>query len=186
MENLNFDSINLSIARPGTRAAGSSTPEVYTAPTVNKLVMNAVASKKLQLQHGDTVTILVNEDAADVNQMYFLTKGIKGMEAQLASTAKEKAVGQTLSFSYAGIWSRMVQNTTDAVEVSTDSLEREGLVVSRETEAGKTSYSATRKVFFEIGEAIEHDDMVIYPLVNNRVDKYDPRSLGATEVEDED
>lgn len=185
MENLNFN-FDLTIAKPGTRAVGSSSPELYTAPTINKFVLNSLASKKMNLQHKDTVTILVNEKAEDINQMYFLTKGIDGMCASLAANLNKdgEVAGDNLSFSYAGVWSRMVQYEVDAIEVSMEDLAKQGLADTRTTEAGKTAHSALRKVFFKVGDAIESGDMTVYPLIESRVDDFKPRGK-AEETEPE-
>lgn len=184
MENFNFDSLNLTAAKPGTRAVGSSIPELYTAPTVNKFVLNALAAKKMGLQHKDTITILVNEEATDINQMYFLVKGIDGMCASLAANTKEaEGTNNTLTFSYAGVWSRIVQYDVDAVEVSMEELARQELAETRTTEGGKTAHSALRKVFFKVGDAQEAGDMTVYPLINSRVEDFKPRGKAEVDVD---
>lgn len=183
MQELNFNSINLTAEKPGTKASTSSTPELYTAPTLNKLVLNSLATEKMGVDKGDTVTIFVNNDATDVDQMFFITKGVEGMDAKLNSNAAE---GRTLSFSYSGVWSKMLQASPDAQNINAEALERMGLMVSRTSDtSGRVSYSANRKVTFELGDGQEHEDMIIYPLINHRISDYTPRNLSG-EVTEED
>lgn len=182
MESLNLESMKLSIARPGTKAVSASNPELTTTPTINKFSINPLASKLMGLSHGDHVTIIVNDAADDINEMYFLTEGIsEANQSKLAAVNKAEGVGRVLNFNYSGVWSKMLQFTTDAIELSPKALVDRGLAVERETKEGNTSFVATRKVSFEVGEAFPFEvggagEITLYPLVNGKVEEYEPRT----------
>lgn len=183
MENVNFGSFNLSVARPGTKVSTSSRPELILVPTINKFSLNSLASKLMDVEAGDHVTILTNDDASNLNEMYFITTGI-GDEGQskLASIGNKPGTGRLLNFSYSGVWSKMIQNKVDAIELSAQALVDKGLVQERETESGNTSYTGLRKVYFGLGEPVEVDingeTKVLYPLVDSKAVDYTPRNSG--------
>lgn len=188
MESTNF--MKFSVNRPGTKVSSSSTPEVVLLPTFNKLGVNPVATKKLGWEHGDYVTIITNDNAEDMNSLYFITDGIDGNRSQLSSVGGTKGVGRSLTFNYSGVYSRILQGKVDAVESSPDGLVQLGLVQKRQTEGGKTAYTALKKVHFEIGDAIEVEingvDKEIYPLINPRFEDYNPRAAEGAEEEADD
>ena len=186
MESTNF--MKFSVNRPGTRVTSSSTPELTLVPTFNKLSLNPAASKKLGWENGDYVSIVTNDGAESFDEMYFITKGIgEGNQSKLSALNNKPGVGRMLSFNYAGVYSRMLQGTPDALEASPDGLARDGLVQKRVTEGGKVAYTAMKKVFFKIGEPIEveiNDETVeVYPLTNARFEDFTPQSAEASEEE---
>ncbi len=188
METTNF--MKLSVNRPGTKVSASSTPELVILPTFNKLGLNPAATKKLGWEHGDHATIITNEAAEDINNMYFITKGIgEGNQSKLISVDNKPGVGRMLMFNYSGVYSRMLQGTPDALEASPDGLARQGLVQRRVTEGGKTAYTSLQKGYFKIGEGIEveiNDEAVeIYPLTDVRFEEFVPQSA-SNEAEAED
>lgn len=180
METVNFGNLNFTIARPGTKASTSSRPELVTTPTLNKFDLNPLASQKMGVEDGDYVTILINDAAANINEMYFLTHGL-GDEGQskLASVGKKAGPGRRQTFSYSGVYSKMLQGATEVVEMSAEGLAELGLMVKRVTAADNIAYSALKKVHFEVGDGVEVDlngqDAVVYPLTNVKFVDYDPR-----------
>ncbi len=180
METTQFGSMSFSIAKPGTKVSSATRPELILNPTFNKFSLNALASNLMKLQNGDFVTILINDQATNINEMYFITKGI-GEEAQakLASVNKAKGYGRVLNFNYSGIYSKMLQGTTDAMELSPEGLEEKGLVAKRVTDGDNVAFTALKKVHFELGEAIEAEiegeDRTMYPLTNVKFVDYEPR-----------
>lgn len=188
MESVNFGSMNFSIARPGTKVSTSSRPELVLVPTLNKFSLNSLASKLMDVESGDYVTILVNESASNLNEMYFITTGInEDSQSKLASVGNKKGTGRLLNFSYSGVWSKMIQNKVDAMELSPSALVDMGLVQARDTKTG-TSYTALKKVYYGLGEGFEAEingvDTIVYPLVDPKVVDYTPRATGEEEDND--
>ncbi len=179
MEDTNF--MKFSVNRPGTKVTSSSTPELTLLPTFNKFSLNPAATKKTGLENGDHVTIITNEAAESFDELYYITKGIgEGNQSKLASLGNKPGTGRMVHFNYSGVYSRMLQGTTDAVEASADGLAREDLVQKRTTEGGKTAYTALKKIYFEVGDPIEADidgeTVELYPLTNTRFEKFSPKS----------
>lgn len=179
----NFADFNLNVAKPGTKATGASRPELTVTPTVNKFNLNALASKKMGLENGDHITILTKSDPESVNDMYFICKGIgAGNQAKLASVNKVSGVGRALNFNYSGIWSKMLQMDTEAVEASGETLVEKDLAVKSVTDADNVSYTALRKIHFEIGDPITveiNDEAVeVFPLQDAKIEDYNPRRRG--------
>ncbi len=186
MESTNF--MNLSVNRPGTKVSASSAPELILLPTFNKFAINPAASKKLGWETGDHITIITNEGAEDINNTYFITKGIgEGNQSKLAAIENKPGLGRMLFFNYSGVYSRVLQGTPDAIEASADGLSREGLVQKRTTASGKVAYTALSKIYFKIGDGMEveinGEDVTIYPLVDMRSEEFVPQS---NETEDEE
>lgn len=190
MENVNFGKMSFSVAKPGVKPSNATRPELVLAPTFNKFNLNSLASSLMKVQNGDYVTIITNDEAADVNSMYFIAKGI-GEEAQakLASVGKAPGYGKSLSFNYSGLYSKMLQTKVDAQEISAEGLNELGLVEKRETEGGSESFVALKKIHFELGEPFEVEidgmETTLYPLINMKEVAYTPRNIGGTEEEEE-
>lgn len=175
MESMNFG--NLTIARPGTKVSGAGYPELITGTGMNKFTLNGQASALMNLATGNTISILVNPEATSINDMYFLTEGIAGNESKLASVNKAEGVGRVLNFNYSGVYSRMLQGTTDAVELSPEGLVNKGLATKRTTEGGNSSYTALKRYSFRVSEGVEVEvngtEMVVYPLVDAKEVDYE-------------
>lgn len=179
MESTNF--MKFSVNRPGTKVTASSKPELTLLPTFNKFNLNPAATKKLGWEHGDHITIITNEGADSFDELYYITKGIgEGNQSKLSAIGNKPGLGRMVSFNYSGVYSRMVQGTTDATEVSADNLSRDGFVQKRTTEGGKTAYTALKKIHFSIGEPVEaeiNDETVeLYPLIDARFEDFNPRA----------
>lgn len=188
MESLNFENMKLSIARPGTKAVAATRPEVATTPTVNKFTINPLASKLMGLEHGDHVTIIVNDQAESMDELLFITHGLsEANQSKLAAVNKSAGVGRVLNFNYSGVWSKILQFEVGAVELSPKALVERGLAVERETKEGNTSYTATKKVSFEIGDEFEYNMgtdedpnvVTLWPLINPKAEDYTPRDNDA-------
>lgn len=174
MNTVDFGNLDLQVSRPGTKVSGATRAELILNPTFNKLSLNGIATNKMGVEHGDFVTIIENKNAESLNEKFFITKGIgEGQQAKLASVTKEGGSGKVLSFNYSGVYSKMLQETTDAIELSPEALEEKELVNIYETSGGKRAYTATKKMFFEIGDAVEAEGIGdIYPLINMKSSPY--------------
>ena len=190
MQSLNLNAMKLSIAKPGTKATASNKAELFTASTINKLTLNPLATKKMGIANEDYVTILVNEEATNINEMYFITGGVEANKAKVASVGKAEGVGRTCNFNYGGVWGKMLQFKVDAMDMNPAGLVDEGLLSKYKTEAGKDAYVANFKVSFELGDAveveIEGEDVEIYPLINAKKEEYSSKVLDGEEVEVEE
>lgn len=189
METVNFGNLSISVARPGTKASTSSRPELVVTPTFNKLDLNPLASQKLGLEAGNYVTILVNNNATTVDEMYFITEGLGGEgQSKLASVGNKPGTGRKLTFSYSGVYSKMLQGKVDAIEMSSEGLSELNLMEKRVTATDNVAYSATKKVHFEVGDGVEveidGEERVIYPLTNSKYVDYNPRTAGAEDDND--
>lgn len=180
--------MKLSIAKPGSKAVVASTPQLNTTPTVNKFSINPLTSKLLGVQHGDHVSIIVNDAAETIDEMYFLAQGVNDSnQSKLAAVNKAPGVGRVLNFNYSGVWSKMLQFSTEAVELSLKALVERELAVERVTKDGNPSFTATKKVTFNVGEGFEYDlggsigEVTLYPLVDAKIEDYTPRDNEGTE-----
>jgi hypothetical protein len=177
-------SLNLTLARAGFKASNVTRPAITLLPTYNRFSINSLGSKAMGLQHGDTVSFLVNEEAEDVNNMFFICKGIEGNEALLSSVKGRKGTGLTLNFNFAGIYARMLQMDTDAMEVSPERLAELGLVEKRITEQENVAYSSRKKIEFalvsqgelNIGTEEEPVAREIFALTEVKEIEYDPKT----------
>jgi hypothetical protein len=187
MKTPNFANLSLSVARPGTKAQSSANPELTLTPTINKFSLNPLATKLMGLKDGDGITILTNDNAENINEMYFLAVGHTADQAKLAAVKKQQGIGRTLNFAYAGVYSKMLQGTTDAVEVTPQGMVDMGLVEQRITKSDNKSYVSLKKVYAIVGEGFELDidgsEVVAYPLTDLRYEDYDPREMAGEEVE---
>lgn len=182
MDSMDLGNMSFSVEKPGTKASSSSRPELTVGPTINKMSLNSLASKKMGLQNGDYVTILANERATNINEKYFITEGVgDNNQAKLASVNNAEGVGRTLNFNYSGTFSKMIQGTVDAMELSPEGLVEKGLAITRDTSKGNQSRTCLRKVFFEVGDGFDYElngeEIVLYPLTNMKVKDYNPREM---------
>lgn len=131
-------------AKSGAKPSGAVEAGITLTPTVNKFELNGLGSKLLKVQTGDYLAIVVDEDAIDINERYFLVKGSEndGFSAKIASHGKEQGVGKAQSFTFADVYPRILldalQNVKGisvpvdasgrAVRVSKDRLRLMGLV----------------------------------------------------------
>jgi hypothetical protein len=198
MKTLNLGSLNLSVIRPGQKVSNYTAAEVSTTPTVNKFNMNPLASSKLGVKAGDKIYLIEDTNSDDLNAKYYIGKTSNPKGVLLTSPTKSVNDGVALAFSYSVIWGKILQAKDDAVDLPIGMLVKEGLVAERViikkdkdgnpildadgNETTTTTYSALKKVFFELGESvdaeIEGEDITLFQLTNHRVESHTPRQLG--------
>lgn len=179
-------SLNLVVAKAGKKVPTSVRPELIVLPTVNRFSINSLASEAMKLESGDKITLLVNTEAESFDEKFFITRGFGEDAATLAATGKAKGYGRVLTFNYSGIWGQMLQNDVEAGDAGPDYLVELGIVEKRQTPQGKTSYTALRKVIFEIQSMGEQDlggDELqeVFALTNSKLVDYTPRTVGEGE-----
>lgn len=149
----------LSFAKLGAKSSDETRPEIIATTMPNKFQLNRLASRMLGLETGNRVKIVIDDDATDINEMYYLVVANEkdGDAAKLASVGKEKGIGRVLVFNFSGVWSRMIQMKVDASELSAKALSELGFTTARQTvqNEGSTAepklvYSSKTKVFGEI------------------------------------
>jgi len=149
-------------AKLGAKTSDETRPELIATTAPNKFQINRLGSSLLKLQTGDRVKMIVDDAAANVNEMFYLVVAPKQDKsgALLASVGKKAGIGKSLVFNFSGVWSKMIQNNVAATELSAPALERMDLVVERQTKPmadangiigePKIVYAAKSKTFCEI------------------------------------
>ena len=175
-------SLNLVVAKAGKKVGNVTRPELNVLPTINRFSLNSLATDLMQVEHGETVTLLVNQDAESFDEKFYITKGFGDDKAVVAAVNKAKGYGRTVTFNYSGIYSQMLQADVDAQELSAEGLESKGLVQASQTPQGNKSYSALRKVHFEVVEVGEQqigdETQMVYALTNSKITSYTPKEGG--------
>jgi len=150
-------------AKLGAKTSDETRPELIATTAPNKFQINRLGSSLLKIQTGNKVKMIVDDEAEDVNSMFYLVVASdkdKSDAALLASVNKKAGIGKSLTFNFSGVWSKMIQNKVNATELSAPALERMGLVEERQTKPmadkdgkvgePKTVYAAKFKTFCEI------------------------------------
>ncbi len=176
MDKFNFNGISLKAVKTNVRPSTDDKPYLTLSQTPGRFNLNPLATNLMKVESGDTVSFFENENESSMNGRFFICKGIGTDVAKLYSPAKSEGIGRALAFSMAGTYSRMIQGKADAVEVSTEVLEKQGLMVSRASEKNpkKRNYSASVIVRFEVVEGPittfevndVNVDVQLYALVN--------------------
>ena len=153
-----FDLNGFKTVAHNVKPAGSDKAELSLAPTANKFTLNAVAAELLGVMHGDFITIIEN-DSDDLGSHYAITKGFGNDKAKLAAAGERKDIFNTLGFSWAGPWGKMLLGEPNAIAMSMEALAERGVVTGRETiptageePSGKIAYSANQKLTFTLKE----------------------------------
>jgi hypothetical protein len=135
---------SFAVAKPGSKAETAIEAGITLTPTLNKFEVNGLASKLIGLVSGtgdkdevktpeNSMTILVQEESTDINNKFFVCKGLEGQGAKLATNGNEQGFGKTLGCTYSGIYARIVKAVISkditAPEVSKQRLRQEGLAV---------------------------------------------------------
>jgi hypothetical protein len=178
---------NFSIAKPGVKPSSAVEAGITLTPTINKLVINGLATKVLGLIGGtgdkeeektpeNSITILVDEDSVDLENKFYITNGVMGDSAKLAAHENEQGAGKELGCTYSGIYARMflaaVNNDATVPVVPKDRLRMLGFA------KGNT---ALKKVYWKIDvengikTEIGGDERTIYRLYSPMITDHTPK-----------
>lgn len=168
---------NLKPVSTGVKPTNVTTPLVTANPIPNKFFLNRLAGKMLGLKVGSRVKIFNNEDAEDFDGRFFISKTVEedpgAAKIGKANSGISSEEGIDFSFSYAGIWSIMVQDKHDAVELGQDALVEAGCAVKGKTGGGNDKYRANKEVSYKIEHVgpvkIGEFDYDMYVLVDRKV-----------------
>ena len=140
----------------GVKPTNVTTPLITANPIPNKFFMNRLAGKEMGLVVGSRVKIFDNPQAESFDGRFFISKTVEedpgAAKIGKANSSISSEEGIDFSFSYAGIWSIMVQDKFDAVELGQDALVDMGCAVKGKTGGGNDKYRALKEVSY----AIEH------------------------------
>lgn len=122
---------SFAVAKTGVKVSNAIEAGIWLTPTLNKFSLNGLATREIGLVTGDSVNIIVNDNAENINEMFFVCKGLNGKGAKTASLKNEGGLGKDLGFTYAGIYSRIVLAVVNkdpkAIEVPVQRLKQLGL-----------------------------------------------------------
>ena len=174
----------LSIATKGQKATNATRPELSLTPTYNQFRLNPLATKALDLEDGDYITIVEDNDKSWKGRFYIAVGTVEN-GAKLAAINKKKGVGRTLTFTFSGVYSRMLQGDGNAQNLAPDILSNEGFLTKHITKGQNASYVATKKIHWGIGEGMEveidGEEMTVYPLVEAKEENYTPRNMSGND-----
>lgn len=186
---MEFNLNGLKAADHNVKPQSSDKAELILLPTVNKFQISPKAAELLGLASGDNITFIEQDEEASLEGHFFVTKGFGKKLAKLASNTD--SAQSPLTFSWAGIYGRILTGDPMSATLTMEALEEKGLLVSRETASytkktgvttgGKKAYSAAYKVAFDLEEAgtVQLDGMEeaqpIYALTNPQKVEYTPR-----------
>ncbi len=137
---------SFSIAKPGVKPSNAVEPGIMLTPTLNRFTINGLATRLIGLVSGtgnvneeklseNSITLIVNEESEDINNKFYLCKGIDGNSAKLAAHENEQGNGKELSFTYSGIYSQIliavVKNDIMTPKVPNDRLRHLGLAIDK-------------------------------------------------------
>ena len=134
-------------------------PELVVNISINKMCINGLASKMLNIETGDYMKAMVltaDQCENDVNKKFFImVSKVKTDDMMtLAAVGKAKGVGRKLFCSYAACYSQFLQNTPDAQAITADKLAELGYAygIDKKDSEGKpyTKYTANREVHYEL------------------------------------
>lgn len=167
--------MNFQAARPGTRTSGSSKPEFKLLSVYNRFQLNSVASKLVNAQNGDYITIYCDSDLPFEEAYAIGINTNPKLQAKLASVKGLEGVGRKLTFNYGGMYAQMLQQDPKAPEVSAKGLVEMGLMHENETDKGNTTILANQVIVFEVGEPFkmaisEDEEITLYPLTNPSIE----------------
>ncbi len=189
MENVN--GFSFQIAKPGVKPSSAIEAGISLTPTLNKFELNGLGSKLIGLVSGtgdkdelktpeNSITILVDDNSKDLDNKFFVCKGIEGNSAKLAAHENEEGQGKALSFTYAGIYSQImiaaVNKDVEAQAVPKERLRQLGLA-----KAG----TALNKVYAKIEKSVEvevaGEKVQLYRMFDFMVTDHTPKQFKAKE-----
>lgn len=166
MEKFNFDFLKAGInegrfetVAKAAKVSDEIRPELVVNISINKMCINGLASKMLNIETGDYMKAMVltaDQCENDVNKKFFImVSKVKTDDMMtLAAVGKAKGVGRKLFCSYAACYSQFLQNTPDAQAITADKLAELGYAygIDKKDSEGKpyTKYTANREVHYEL------------------------------------
>lgn len=166
MEKFNFDFLKAGInegrfetVAKAAKVSDEIRPELVVNISINKMCINGLASKMLNIETGDYMKAMVltaDQCENDVNKKFFImVSKVKTDDMMtLAAVGKAKGVGRKLFCSYAACYSQFLQNTPDAQAITADRLVELGYAygIDKKDSEGKpyTKYTANREVHYEL------------------------------------
>lgn len=208
MEKMNFDFLKAGInegrfetVAKAAKVSDEIRPELVVNISINKMCINGLASKMLNIETGDYMKAMVltaDQCENDINKKFFImVSKVKTDDMMtLAAVGKAKGTGRKLFCSYAACYSQFLQNTVDAQAITADKLAELGYAygIDKKDSEGKpyTKYTANREVHYELVDTgIDYPNsdgsmLRIYACVNAQVIErpYDP-SVEAEQAADE-
>jgi len=147
---------NLKPVSTGVKPTNVTTPLITANPIPNKFFINRLAGTKMGLVVGSRIKIFDNPQAESFDGRFFISKTVEedpgAAKIGKANFGISSEDGIGFSFSYAGIWSIMVQDNFNAIELGQDALVDMGCAVKGKTGGGNDKYRALKEVSY----AIEH------------------------------
>jgi len=181
----------------GSKVSGSSRPEIMTASTYNKFVINAAGKQIMGLSEGDHIALIdITQEATSMQDRFFVTKGYDtGKISEDGSPVIEGGkVASTGGFNYSKSWGVILSGDYTALQFSEADLLRDGLV----SRVGTEKPVALKKVHMELvavadGEAVpvaldkdgEPILQKVWQLTNFEYVDHTPRNAGGVELDDE-
>ena len=160
MEGSNFTSkfagvlANLKPVSTGVKPTNVTTPLITANPIPNKFFMNRLAGQKMGLVVGSRIKIFDNPQAEGFDGRFFVSKTVEedpgAAKIGKANSSINAEENIDFSFSYAGIWSIMVQDKFDAIELGQDALVDMNCAVKGKTGGGNDKYRALKEVSYSI------------------------------------
>ena len=176
METANF---NFNIATPGAKTSNATRPELVATPTYNNFRLNGLATDVMELEHADHVMI-VEDTNQDWEGRFYIAASTPEYGAKVAAVNKKPGTGKTLTFTYSGVYSKIIQEDGSKPALSPDAMADKGLLDKRITKKGNTSYVSTKIVSWGLGDPMETEipeigEVTLYPLIDAKVKDYNPR-----------
>jgi len=149
------------IAKPGVKPSSAIEPGITLTPTLNKFSINGLATKLIGLVSGtgdknedktpeNSITLIVDNESQDINNKFYVCKGVEGNAAKLAAHENEEGNGKELAFTYAGVYSQIMIAVVLG-EVDTQQVPKERL---RQLQLAKGGTSL-KKVYAKIEKAVD-------------------------------
>ena len=168
---------NLKPVSTGVKPTNVTVPLITANPIPNKFFINRLAGSTMGLKVGSRVKIFDNPSADGFDGRFFIAKTVEedpgAAKIGKANSSIASEEGIDFSFSYAGIWSIMVQDKFDAVELGQDALVEQGCAVKGKTGGGNDKYRANKEVSYKIEhvgvQKIGDFEYDLYVLVDRKV-----------------
>ena len=170
--------LKLQVVESKTKSVNNAYPTLISSTTMNRFTLNQFASKLLNLKHNDAIVIL-ESDSNDLNDRFYIAiPEFKHEGVKVTNSSKSMNDGEVLNFSHSGVYSRMLQNNPNALNLSPNALEELGLVLGRKTKNNSKTYTALKRVTFRIKEGIEIENgMIVYPLTDAVFENHIPKNF---------
>ena len=183
-------SFNFQVAQPGVKPSSQIEAGITLTPTLNKFMINGLASKAIGLVSGtgkkdeektaeNSITMVVNEDSKDIDNKFYVCQGIESNSAKLAAHENEQGNGKDLAFTFSGIYSRImlaaVIGDLDTLGVPKERLRMLGL--AKKGTSLKKVY-AKIDVDSPISTTVEGETKLLYRLYDFMVTDHTPKVFG--------